>query len=208
MKNLWLKIFFVGILLLSCSAMIFREYVEMLYDDLVRSFMNRPKTSVSATLPTFDFNNLPTLMDYDNLPSAAALQPSERANTWSLAGSTLSGKLHASSDVTTHSYGNGYGAVQPLPARQAVGYSVLSVMPTPTPVLFLTSNHTIPFAASHVEGGVTTHVTKRTMIADSGLNPGYDPEDPFKTPLDDDLLLLFLLLLFFLRMAPGKHTQL
>ena len=124
MKNLWLKIFFVGILLFSCSAMIFREYVEMLYDDLVRSFMNRPKTSVSATLPTSHFNNLPTLMDYDNLPSAAALPPSDRGNTWSLV-SPLSGNLHASSDVTTHSYGGGYVAVQPLPARQAVGNSVL-----------------------------------------------------------------------------------
>lgn len=117
--------------------------------------------------------------------------------------------LYQSSNVALHSIG-GSASYTPIPTS-GVAHSTSSA-PSATAFSAAYSIHNAPqttrpnhstfsSSASTISGGVTTYETQQRLTGirraiiepdDPTLRPGYDPEDPFYTPVGDTLFPLLL----------------
>ena len=59
------------------------------------------------------------------------------------------------------------------------------------------TTYSVPFAAAKVRDGITTEAMERQAAPANRLRPGYNPADPFMTPLRTDIFFLIALLTIY-----------
>ena len=165
----------------------------------------------SAATPT-QAHNFPKLTPVSNCrniqtPSFDRILPDESVSLLHASApspSSGSHRLYTSSSSRTKTYQTLAAQTPQYSAHTASNQEESSY--TPVVIVPYTPRYTMPLAVAAVKDGVTTFdqgsvadaasSSRRGMIAGSGLRPGYDPLDPFKTPLDGELCMIIFVIIF------------
>lgn len=129
------------------------------------------------------------------------------------------------SSATNYNGGREVAVYNRIAMKSTSAFSAYDVQPLNTQSLsmygatsqIMYGNYTIPMAAKDISGGETLEddepiyaVIRRALGGEEGLRPGYDPEDPFHTPVGEvpvALLILLAAMVTYLRARKIKATQ-